>query len=247
MIRFLVVVVSSVVLSSGFESAWAQIAKTSAEKEVRPLLFADDFDRVESDDSKEQLGNGWGTNSGKRAKGNKQADLKEGALWITRHPEADHGVSVIKDVDFRDVRIEMRFRIGVGDDLGINLADMQEKTVHAGHLCVARIRLNKVEITDLKTGRMNLENRELKISGKLSDQQKKALNKKTKNIQVKLQADVWHKLVIDVRGDLMSVNIDGMDVGEFQSAGIAHPTKRRVRLAVGKSAAVDDLFIRGTP
>ena len=50
MIRFLVVVVSSVVLSSGFESAWAQIAKTSAEKEVRPLLFADDFDRVESDD-----------------------------------------------------------------------------------------------------------------------------------------------------------------------------------------------------
>ena len=33
----------------------------------------------------------------------------------------------------------------------------------------------------------------------------------------KLQADVWHKLVIDVRGGLMSVNIDGLDVGEFQS------------------------------
>jgi len=247
MIRFVVVVVVSVGLSSGFKSVRGQTTKIPAESEARRLLFADDFERVESDDSKEQLGNGWLTNSDKRAKGNKQADLKDGALWITRHPVADHGVSVVKDVDFRDARIELKFRIGPGDDLGINLADMQEKTVHAGHLCVARIRLNKVEITDLKTGRMNLANRELKLSGKLSHQQKKAIDKKTKTVQVKLQADVWHQLVIEVRGDLMSVNIDGMDVGEFQSAGIAHPTKRRVRLAVGKSAAVDDLVIRGTP
>ena len=79
----------------------------------------------------------------------------------------------------------MRFKIGEGDDLGVNLADMQEKSVHAGHLCVARIRLNRVEVTDLKTGRMKLENRELKLAGKLgSDQKKEALNMKTKYFKV---------------------------------------------------------------
>ena len=45
----------------------------------------------------------------------------------------------------------------------------------------------------------------------------------------------------------MSVDIDGRDVGEFQSPGIAHPTKRRLRLSVAKTAVVDDLLVFGTP
>lgn len=209
------------------------------------ILFEDDFERVEADDTKEQIGNGWQTNSGKRAAGNKQVDLKDGALWISRHPVADHGVSVVKDVDFRDARIEMRFRLAAGHDFGINLADMKEKSVHAGHICVARVRLNKVDITDLKTGPMNLENRNLKLAGKLSKQQKKAIANKTKTIPIKLEADVWHTLSVEVQGDLMTVKIDDADVGEFRSPGIAHPTKSRVRLSVGKDAVVDDFSIRG--
>ncbi|MAI32666.1 MAG: hypothetical protein CMM07_13465 [Rhodopirellula sp.] len=214
---------------------------------VLPLLFEDDFERVEADDAKEQLGNGWETNSKKRAQGNKQVDLKDGALFINRHPVADHGVSVVKDVEFRNVQIEMKFRLAKGDDLGINLADMREKSVHAGHICVARIRLNKVDITDLKTGPMKLENRTLKLAGKLTKQQKSAIDKKTKTIPVKLNADVWHSLMVRVQGDQMSVQIDGVDVGQFRSPGIGHATKRRLRLSVGKSAVVDDLSIRGTP
>jgi hypothetical protein len=210
-----------------------------------PLLFEDDFERVEADNTKEQLGNGWETNSAKRAKGNKQVDLKDGALWISRHPVADHGVSVVKDVDFRDAEIKLRFRLAKGEDLGINLADMKEKTVHAGHICVARVRLNKVDITDLKTGPMKLENRNLKLAGKLSKQQKKTIAEKTKTIPVKLEADAWHTLVVTVQGDQMKVQIDGDNVGEFRSPGIGHPTKSRLRLSVGKSAVVDDLYIRG--
>ena len=45
----------------------------------------------------------------------------------------------------------------------------------------------------------------------------------------------------------MSVDIDGRDVGEFQSPGIAHPTKRRLRLSVAKTAVVDDLLVLGPP
>ena len=44
----------------------------------------------------------------------------------------------------------------------------------------------------------------------------------------------------------MSVDIDGQDV-EFQSPGIAHPTKRRLRLSVAKTAVVDDLLVFGNP
>jgi hypothetical protein len=245
MIRFFSVVIGFVLVVHAGWSVSAQVPGAAASNQLLPLLFEDDFERVEADDTKEQIGKGWETNSGKRAKGNKQVDLKDGALWISRHPVADHGVSIVKDVDFRDARIKLKFRLSADDDLGINLADMNEKSVHAGHICVARIRLNKVAITDLKTGPMNLDNRELKLAGKLSKQQKMAIAKKTKTFPVTLKGDAWHTLIVEVHGDQMSVNIDGVDVGDFQSPGIEHPTKRRLRLSVGKSAVVDDLSIRG--
>jgi len=227
--------------------AFGQSAQSNQDTSFGPLLFQDSFDRVEADDRKEQVGNGWGTNSKTRAKGNKQVDLKDGVLFISRHSQADHGVSVVQDVDFRNARIEMKFKLGKQDDLGINLADIQEISVHAGHLCVAKIRLNKVEISDLKTGRMNRQTREAKLAGNQTALQKKAVAQKTRYFPVDLAADQWHKLIVQVRDDKMSVRIDGVDVGHLQSSGIAHPTKRRVRLAVGKSAAVDDLSIWGTP
>ncbi|MGY8672240.1 MAG: family 16 glycoside hydrolase, partial [Verrucomicrobiia bacterium] len=62
------------------------------------VLLEDDFERVESNPEKEEVGNGWGTNSRTRAKGTKQVDLADGAMHITRAAVADHGVSVHHDV-----------------------------------------------------------------------------------------------------------------------------------------------------
>jgi hypothetical protein len=56
-----------------FVALLCPISGTAEEK----LIFEDDFERSESDDSKEEIGNGWTSNSAKRAKGNKQVDLKE--------------------------------------------------------------------------------------------------------------------------------------------------------------------------
>mgnify|MGYP001485582597 CR=1 FL=1 len=50
-------------------------------------------------------------------------------MHITRAAVADHGVSVFHDLEFRDVTIQMRFKLRAQDDLGINIADMKEKTV----------------------------------------------------------------------------------------------------------------------
>ncbi|MCA9173741.1 MAG: DUF1080 domain-containing protein [Planctomycetales bacterium] len=207
------------------------------------VILEDDFSREEADPAKEQVGNGWGTNSATRAKGVKQVDLADGAMHITMAAVADHGVSVRHDAEFRDATISLRFKLGKGDDLGINIADLKEKSVHAGHICVARVQLNRVELTDLKTGRMHLETRERRLAKKDTAEDKQRLRETTKQAPVKLTADQWHQLEVKIVGETMAVSIDGKQVGEFSSPGIGHPTKRMLRLAVNHSAWVDDVRI----
>lgn len=214
-----------------------------AAEKSESVLLDDHFERSEKDDSKEEVGNGWGTNSKKRAKGVKQVDLVDGAMHITRAKVADHGVSVTHEASFRDAVISLRFKLGAKDDLGINIADMKEKSVHAGHICMTRIRLNKVDITDLKTGNMNLETRKKRLAKTITPEEQKQLKLKTKSFKQKLTENKWHKLEVKIVGDRMGVSINGKEVGRFQSPGIAHATKGRLRLAVGKSAWVDDVKI----
>ncbi len=216
---------------------------TSTAETHGKVILEDHFERTETDDKLEQVGNGWGTNSKSRAKGVKQVDLVDGAMHITRADVADHGVSVTHEVAFKDATIELRFKLGKKDDLGINIADMKEKSVHAGHICMARIRPDRVEIVDLKTGRMELKNRERRQANLLTDNEKKAINKKSKFFKVDLKADKWHSLKVKVDGETMSVTIDEKLVGKFASEGIGHLTKSRLRLAVGKSAWVDDVKV----
>jgi len=207
------------------------------------ILLEDDFDREESDPAKEEVGNGWGTNSKSRAKGVKQVDLVGGAMHITMAAVADHGVSVHHEVAFKDANIRMRFKLGAGDDLGINIADMNEKSVHAGHICVVRIKPKTVELSDLKTGNMKLEHRQARQDKKVSPELTALLKGKQKKFSVNLALNEWHTLEVQIKSDVMSVTIDDKLVGEFQSAGIGHPTKSRLRLAVNKSAWVDDVKI----
>jgi hypothetical protein len=76
----------------------------AAESGDGKLLFSDDFERNESDESKEMIGNGWTTNSRTRAKGRKQVDLRDGAIHIVKADVADHGVSVVHEAAFGERR-----------------------------------------------------------------------------------------------------------------------------------------------
>ena len=220
------------------------LALTVCGGEKGKLLLSDDFERTEKDDSKEQVGNDWSTNSRSRAKGEKQVDLKDGALHITRAEVADHGVSVVHEVAFRDATIRLRFKLRPQDDLGINIADMKEKSVHAGHICMARIRPKKVEITDLKTGRMKKELRDARKAGKkVTAAQQKEIKSKSKYFDTDLAPNKWHQLEVQIKGERMQVSINDKLVGAFSSPGIGHATKSRLRLAVGKQAWVDDVKI----
>ncbi len=208
-------------------------------------LFTDHFDREEADPAIEQPGQNWGTNSRSRAQGVKQVFLRDGAMFIKMADVADHGVSVTQDVAFDDVVIRLRFKLGEGDDLGINIADMQEKSVHAGHICMPRIRLGGLELRDLKTGRMRLDVRERSKAKTLTDEDKRLIAAKETRIPLDLTADAWHDLEIRIVGDTMTVSIDGTTAGSFSSPGIDHPTKGRIRLAVNREAWVDDIEIFG--
>ena len=208
------------------------------------LIFEDNFERSESDDSKEEIGNGWGSNSKSRAKGNKQVDLKDGAMHITFHPVADHAVSVTHPAEFQNGKISVRFMLPTeADSLGLNFADQQFKEVHAGHLCMVKVSTRDVQNNDLKTGVMANAMRKARQDGTITPEQTKLLKTKTKRIPNKLAAGKWHSLTVFIKGDTMSVTINDEEVGSFSSEGIAHPTKRMLRVAVPKKAIIDDLKI----
>jgi hypothetical protein len=77
----------------------------------------------------------------------------------------------------------------------------------------------------------------------LTEEQKKALEGKTKNVPHVTEVGKWHELQVKIQGDDISLAIDGKDVGDLHSPGIAHPTKRQLRLSVPQKAVVDDIKI----
>lgn len=205
------------------------------------LLFSDDFQRDESTPDKEEIGGGWTSNSAWRAGGRKQADLRDGFLLVTMDKAADHGVALFHDAPMRDGAVSLRVRLQKGEDLSLDFNDVDLKTVHAGHLCVARITLDRLTLTDTKTGAMDLKIRERRLAGEKSPELDALLKGKSGSFPLKLEPDAWHELLVVIQGDVMRASVDGKLVGELKSEGIAHPTKKRITLGVNKVARVDDV------
>lgn len=208
------------------------------------LIFEDAFERNERDETREEIGNGWGTNSKSRAGGNKQVDLRDGAMHIRLHPAADHAVSVTHPIAFRDGAVELRFMLEEPQDkLGLDFADLQFKEVHAGHLFKVDVGPRSVQINDMKTGNMNMQFYEARKAKSLTAGQKEHLATTTKTFPASVSVGEWHTLLVTIRGETVSVSIDGQAAGTFTSSGFAHPTKRMLRLAAPRNAVVDDVKI----
>jgi hypothetical protein len=207
------------------------------------LLFQDDFNRSDGGTDKENIGGGWTSNSAWRAKGHKQVTVADGAMSVTKHAEADHGVAIFHGVEFQDGAVELKFKLSPGDDLGLDFVDRELKTVHAGHLCMAHVTLRNIMLVDSKTGAMDNQIKERREKGDKSPELAALLKTKSKTIKLDLNAADWHTMLVTVEGDKMSASVDGKFIGDFSSEGIAHPTKRMITLAVNKSAKVDDVKV----
>jgi hypothetical protein len=221
------------------------VSALSAAQHHGQLILQDDFERHESQEKTDEPGNGWNTNSKSRAKGNKQVDLRNGAMYISTHAEADHAASVTHSAEFTNGAVAMRFMLeDERDSLGLNFADPQCKEVHAGHLFAVRISPKQVLLQDLKTGNMRLDIRTAKQAKQaLSEEQKRALDGKQKALPNVIEVGRWHEVLVKVAGDEVSVSIDGKLVGTFKSPGIGHPTKRLLRLPTPRNAVVDDVKV----
>ncbi|MCM8528265.1 MAG: hypothetical protein NE327_17205 [Lentisphaeraceae bacterium] len=215
-----------------------------AEENYGQLILQDDFERNESDESKEEPGNDWVSNSKSRAKGNKQLDLRDGALYIYTHAEADHAAVAKHKIGFHNGTISLKFKFESSkDSMNINIADSKEKSVHAGHLFNVTVSPSKVALTDLKTGNMKLEHREARKSKKVSPELKKLLSTKTKSFKHKLELNQWHTLTATVKGDEISCSVNGKHAGTFKAEGFAHPVKQEIRLIVNKNVYVDEIRV----
>jgi hypothetical protein len=53
----------------------------------------------------------------------------------------------------------------------------------------------------------------------------------------------WHEVLVEIVGDELAVTLDGEEVGRLRSPGVAHETKRLLRLSVPRNAVVDDVRI----
>lgn len=208
------------------------------------LILSDDFERTESQEEKDEPGGEWGTNSAKRAKGDKQVDLRDGAMYIFISERADHGVSVTHPAEFTDGTVALRFMLeDRKDSLGLNFADLKCREVHAGHLFAVRIYPHSIRLEDLKTGKMKKEIREARQAGTLSAEAREELKGKEQTFKNRLEIGEWYEVEARVSGETLSVSINGEEVGSFDSPGIAHATKRTLRLAVPRNAVVDDVRI----
>ena len=221
------------------------LSPLASAEDLGKLIFQDDFARNESQENTDEPGNGWTTNSKARAKGQKQVDLRNGAMYVFIHAEADHAVSVAHAAEFTDGAVTMRFMLeDARDSLGLDFADAQEKSVHAGHLLAARVNPKQVIFQDLKTGGMRLDIQTARqAKQKLTADQEAALKGKQLTVPHVSAIGQWHDLLVKITGDELSVSIDGKVVGSFKSPGIAHPTKRMLRLAIPRNAVVDDVKI----
>ncbi len=212
--------------------------------ESSKLIFEDDFERTESQEAKEEIGNGWTTNSKARAGGNKQVDLKDGSMYISIHEAADHPVSVVHPAEFTNGTIKIRFMLEDQKDvLGLDFADPQYKQVHAGHLFKVTVGSQKIDIDDSRSGSMNMEYYEAKRSKTLTRDQQKYIASKKKSFPHETIAGKWYAMTIKIRDDLVNVSVDDNQVASLSSEGFAHPTKRLLRISVPRNAVVDDVQV----
>ena len=215
-------------------------AKPPAQEKLKPV-FADSFDRVEEDDSKEQVGKGWRTNSKKRAKGAKQVDLNEGVLSVSISDQADHAVTVVHDESFKNCKISLRFKLGAKDSLGVNFNDKMLKTTHAGHVCATKITLNRLWISDDKLGRFEINRYKRKKAGAKLAEIKKEVAPYEMSQKIALKPDTWHTLVVIIEGDIMTTIVNDKIKLTHQSKGFDHPTKSNFAFSVPRKVQIDDV------
>lgn len=233
-------------LATAFTTAYAK-----GNHKYGELIFEDHFERNESQETKDEPGNGWTTSSDKNraAKGGKTVDLRDGTMHIATPQGAHHGISVRHGFSFTDGTISVRVKLHDKDDrLRLNFADLPPENVgvnHLGakHLFDAIITLDLVSFEDKIGGVLIPAIRENKKNGTLTKEQKKFLATKYESFRVTLEPDRWYTFTVHIDGDKISAHLDNKFIGDLRSEGFANPTKTLMRMLVRSTVTIDDFMV----
>lgn len=208
--------------------------------------FASDYPRVifSDDFAADGFGKPWGHYKSSSV-------VKGGVLVGITAPTSDHSaVDHIRIEGERDLEVAVKFRFVSEKAKSFNVwfDDKNYKGSHAGHICQATVSPGAVNVADAKTGGFDLTGGlyDRKKANQLTNDEKKMLASKAKSFPGKLSLQEWHTLVVQTKGDEISVAIDGKPVGSFKSPGINHDTKSLISLTTNPvDVEYDDFSIRG--
>lgn len=204
------------------------------------VIFEDDF-------SGEDFGERWGHYKS-------ESVIEDGVLVGRTIDIDDHaGVDHIRFEGRRDMEVSVKFRFAgpTAHRFNVWFDDKELKTAHAGHVCSVAVSPTSLSIQDAKTGNMRLDIREKRKAGEELDAETVAmLAEKQVRVPLDLEDDKeeWHVLRIRTKDDLVTVSIDGEEMAELQSEGIAHPTKSLVSLTTNEDDVhYDDFSVMAAP
>lgn len=212
----------------------------------RLLLVKDSFDRAESQEDHDEVGNGWSTNSAARANDQKQADLNDGVLTVTQLVKVRP--LLMRDIALQDGTVKLRFRFESEDaELKVIFADRSMKDIHFGFVCNAILRPDKIALTDMLTGSMAPDIREARLAkSALTEDQRQRLKASVASRKTPVDVGTWHELEVTVESDTMTMKLDDQPPLTLTSQGIAHPNKAELRLSVAGKISLDDFALYGS-
>jgi hypothetical protein len=148
------------------------------------------------------------------------------------------------EIPTKDSVVEVRIRFEGASMMDVEFDDRKYTGSHYGHLCRAQVRLTGVTIIDERDG--NMRNDIYAMNGNPSKKMERAEMLKGRQVTypAKVEAGVWHDLVVETVGDEMRVTLDGKPAAYLKSSGIGHATKSKIELGVGgKSGWFDDIKV----
>lgn len=215
---------------------WDALRKGDGEKlYYKELVFEDDF-------SGKEFGELW-----RHYKS--ESVVKDGVMiGKTVDIKVHAGCDSVRFEGRRDMEVAVKFNF-VGEEaerFNVWFDDKDYKGSHAGHITSITISPSHLQISDAKTGYFNNEIYEKRKSSEgLDEEAKEMLKTKTVRLPLELKREKWYDLLIRTKADKVVVEIDGKEVGEFQSEGVAHMTKSLVSLTTNvNDVHYDDLVIK---
>ena len=225
------------------DTAWLQSKGT--------LVFHDAFERDETGNGLKGIGNSWESATAERVPQLKQADLDGGILKIaSATKEAGHAAHIHHDAGFADGGVIVRFKfpgLNQAENLVTGFVDRELKDVHAGHLCYATISQTDLNLSDRKTGSMNLAVKKKHADDAAAKRKpdpafEAMLKKKSQTTPLKADQE-WHVYTLVTEGDEMRFSLDGKLIASHRSPGYAHDNKRWFSFLANSTVWVDDVKI----